>query len=178
MNAELRSEKWFYDLVDIHYYCLCGHDCVCRKCHPSLQSARQIVIGWHNSPVKSRRPSQALEPNDAKKLKGAWAEALAATHLELAGLRILQRNYRVRGGEIDLIAVEPLGVTVFLEVKQRASDSHGAAGEFINARKAALVRRAALHYLGRDDLPCRFDAVLIEGRDASTARVQWLQDAF
>jgi putative endonuclease len=121
------------------------------------------------------KPRRTLEPS---KLKGAWAEDLAAAHLERAGLQVLARNYRIRGGEIDLIAKDATGTTVFLEVKQRSSDSHGAAGEYITPRKAALVRRAALHYLGRDDLPCRFDAVLIEGRDASMARVQWLQDAF
>jgi putative endonuclease len=121
------------------------------------------------------KPRRTLEPSATK---GAWAEELAAAHLERAGLKVLARNYRIRGGEIDLIAQDAAGTTVFLEVKQRGSDSHGAVGEYITPRKAELVRRAALHYLGRDDLPCRFDAVLIEGRDAATARVQWLQDAF
>jgi putative endonuclease len=110
-------------------------------------------------------------------LRGAWAEVLAAGHLEQAGLRILEFNYRIRGGEIDLIAVDSSQTTIFVEVKQRSSDSFGSAGEFINARKAALIRRAALHYLGRDDLPCRFDAVLVEGAETK-ARVTWLQDAF
>jgi putative endonuclease len=109
-------------------------------------------------------------------VKGAWAEALAAQHLEAAGLSILERNFRVRGGEVDLIAAQG-EVTVFVEVKQRSSDSHGTAGEFITARKAALIRRAALHYLKRDDVACRFDAVLIEG-DERKPRVMWLQDAF
>jgi putative endonuclease len=127
------------------------------------------------SAKKATKPSRTLESSS---LKGAWAEDLAAAHLEQAGLKVLARNYRIRGGEIDLIAQDAAGVTVFLEVKQRGSDSHGAAGEFITPRKAELVRHAALHYLGRDDLPCRFDAVLVEGRDAVTARVQWLQDAF
>jgi putative endonuclease len=109
-------------------------------------------------------------------VKGAWAETLAATHLEREGLRVLERNYRIRGGEVDLIARDG-DVTVFLEVKQRSRNSHGAAGEFVTARKAALVRRAALHYLKRDDVACRFDAVLIEG-DPRAPRVTWLKDAF
>ena len=112
-----------------------------------------------------------------KELRGAWAEILAAQYLEQAGLKILERNYRIRGGEIDIIAFDSSQTTIFVEVKQRTSSSHGTAGEFINARKAALIRRAALHYLGRDDLPCRFDAVLIEGIRADP-KLTWLQDVF
>jgi putative endonuclease len=107
-------------------------------------------------------------------VRGLAAEALAAAHLEQAGLVVVQRNYRIRGGEIDLIAKDG-DVTVFVEVKQRTSSSHGLAGEFINPRKAGLIRRAALHFLGRDDLPCRFDALLLEGREN---KVTWLKDAF
>lgn len=106
--------------------------------------------------------------------RGLAAEALAARYLEQAGLVVVQRNYRIRGGEIDLIAKDG-DVTVFIEVKQRTSSSHGLAGELISPRKAALVRRAALHYLGRDDLPCRFDAVLLEGK---TQAITWIRDAF
>ncbi|MFN3265916.1 MAG: YraN family protein [Deinococcales bacterium] len=106
--------------------------------------------------------------------RGLAAEALAARHLERAGLAILQHNFRIRGGEIDLIAKEG-DVTVFIEVKQRSSSSHGLAGELISPRKAALVRHAALHYLGRDDLPCRFDAVLLEGKSQT---ITWIKDAF
>jgi putative endonuclease len=108
---------------------------------------------------------------------GAWAEDLAAQHLEAAGLQVIARNYRVRGGEIDLIALEG-AVTVFVEVKQRTRDSHGTAGEYITARKAALVRRAALEYLQSEDIACRFDAVLVEGEARGGARVTWLRDAF
>jgi putative endonuclease len=110
-------------------------------------------------------------------MRGAWAESLAAGHLEQAGLKILECNYRIRGGEIDIIALDLCNTTVFVEVKQRTSTSHGTAGEFINVRKATLIRRAALHYLGRDDMPCRFDAVLIEGAQTNP-RITWLQDAF
>ncbi len=120
-------------------------------------------------------------PTMAKRLEpmlGAWAEQMAAQYLEQAGLRIVERNYRIRGGEIDLIAQDQAGYTIFIEVKQRASSSHGTAGETIHARKAALIRRAALFYLGRDDLPCRFDAVLIEGATRERAKISWLQDAF
>ena len=117
----------------------------------------------------------AMKPTRSS-VNGAWAEDLATQHLEDAGLSIAQRNYRVRGGEIDLIALEG-AVTVFVEVKQRTHVSHGTPGEYITPRKASLIRRAALEYLGRDDVACRFDAVLIEG-DARAYKITWLEDAF
>lgn len=110
-------------------------------------------------------------------LKGEWAERLAERELERAGLTVLERNYRVPGGEIDLIARDRNNLTIFVEVKQRRDTRHGAPGEFITARKASLVRRAALIYLGRDDLPCRFDAILVTGHEQGP-RLEWLQDAF
>jgi putative endonuclease len=110
-------------------------------------------------------------------VKGAWAEKLAELEIVGAGLSLLERNFRVRGGEIDLIAKEADGTTVFIEVKQRRNNAHGEPGEFITVRKAALVRRTALMYLGRDDLPCRFDAVLVTGDEANSS-LEWLKDAF
>ena len=110
-------------------------------------------------------------------VKGEWAERLAERELERQGLKVLERNYRIRGGEIDLIARDPNDLMIFIEVKQRRDARHGAPGEFITARKAALVRRAALTYLGRDDVACRFDAVLITG-DENDAQLEWLEDAF
>ena len=114
-------------------------------------------------------------------MKGAWAEDLAARMLEQSGLRIVVRNHRVRGGEIDLIAEEPGGTLVFLEVKQRQDTLHGLPAEFITTRKAGFVRRAALDYIvktfARDDLPCRFDAVLIVGNETNHS-LEWIKDAF
>ncbi len=113
-------------------------------------------------------------------MRGAWAEELAAQKLIASGLTILSRNYRIPGGEIDLIAQE--GQTfVFIEVKQRSKNTHGTAGECITPRKAALVRNAALNYLiktfGTDNLACRFDAVLLHGTEKNY-QLEWLQDAF
>jgi putative endonuclease len=117
-------------------------------------------------------------------LRGKWAEDIAASHLEGQGLRVLERNYRVRGGEIDLIARDSRdnpnttsGVIVFVEVKQRASANYGSAAEAITGRKIQLIRRTALLYLGRDDIACRFDAILIEGT-AKKHQLTWLENAF
>lgn len=100
-------------------------------------------------------------------MKGADAEARAAAHLQDLGRELLQRNYRMRGGEIDLVTREPCGTLVFTEVRQRRSQRHGSAAESVTARKLALMHRAAQSYLirehGRDDLSCRLEVVTIDG---------------
>ncbi|GAA0506530.1 YraN family protein [Deinococcus depolymerans] len=101
-------------------------------------------------------------------MKGADAEDRAEAHLRALGREVLRRNYRVPGGEIDLISREPDGTLVFTEVRQRRSARFGSAAESVTPRKLALMRRAALGYLtrelGRDDLPCRLEVLTIDGR--------------
>ncbi len=109
-------------------------------------------------------------------MKGAEAEARALEFLLGQGHTLLAKNYRIRGGEIDLITLEG-DVTVFSEIKHRSSAKFGSALESISVRKAALVRRAALFYLGRDDLACRFDVLALEG-DVQTGTITWVKDAF
>ncbi len=109
-------------------------------------------------------------------MKGQESETRALEHLIAQGHTLLERNYRIRGGEIDLITLEG-GVTVFTEVKQRKSADFGSALESVSAQKARLVRRAALRYLGRDDVYCRFDVIAIEG-DPLSGELIWVKDAF
>ncbi|AXG99275.1 YraN family protein [Deinococcus wulumuqiensis] len=100
-------------------------------------------------------------------MKGADAEARAAAHLEGLGREILARNYRIPGGEIDIVSREGGGTLVFTEVRQRKSSRHGSAAESVTPRKLALMHRAAQTYLvreyGRDDLPCRLEVLTIDG---------------
>ena len=108
--------------------------------------------------------------------KGSAAERLAASYLIQQGLVVSQRNYRCRYGEIDIIARD--GATlVFVEVRQRASESFGGAAESITAAKRARLVAAARHYLARlRSIPaCRFDAVLVRGQPP---RVDWIRNAF
>jgi len=109
---------------------------------------------------------------------GDAAEDAALRHLQQAGLRLVQRNYRTPGrggGEIDLIMRTPDGTTVFVEVRQRASTRHGGAGASISPIKQRRIVFAARHYLMRLTVmpPCRFDVVLLEPQG-----LQWLQAAF
>ena len=111
-----------------------------------------------------------------KRLLGTQKEQQAAAYLESAGFEILERNYRCRTGEIDLIAKEG-GYLVFVEVKYRATGAKGSALEAVDRKKAAQVRRVAGIYLYEKRLsehtPCRFDAVGID-REAVTH----IRDAF
>ncbi|WP_034343907.1 YraN family protein [Deinococcus misasensis] len=97
-------------------------------------------------------------------MKGQDAEDRALQHLLQQGHVLLVRNFRIRGGEIDLITRDPAGTVVFTEVKHRTGTAFGHPLETITSRKGRLLWRAALRYLGRDDVACRFDAISITGK--------------
>ena len=114
-----------------------------------------------------------------KQVAGNAAEALASVHLEQAGLRILLRNYRVRGGEIDCIALD--GQTlVFVEVRLRRNARFGGAAASIDYRKQQRIIHAARCYLMRyprqAERPCRFDCIVLDSLDAN--QLEWIKDAF
>ena len=119
------------------------------------------------------------------KQRGDAAEELALAHLQRAGLRLVQRNFKTPGrggGEIDLIMREPEGTLVFVEVRQRASASRGGAGGSVTPLKQRRIVFAARHFLLRlgSEPPCRFDVVLIDGviGPVEAPAVQWLRAAF
>jgi len=106
---------------------------------------------------------------------GGDAETTAATTLVGLGYRILTRNYRIKAGEIDLVA-EDGKVLCFVEVRSRADADHGTPEETITRAKRRRIALAAQHYLTkhrREDAACRFDVVAIEGTS-----VRVLKDAF
>lgn len=111
--------------------------------------------------------------NDTTVAKGREAELRAERHLQNCGFQQVDRNFRVRGGEIDLIMRD--GETlVFVEVRQRSSKDYGGAGASITALKQRRIVLAARHYLARrGDCECRFDCVLIDGDT-----LDWVRDAF
>ena len=106
---------------------------------------------------------------------GARAEDLCARLLDAAGLRVIERNWRCRHGEIDLIAEEQ-GTLVFAEVRMRSGGGFGGAAEsLIAAKRSRLIAAARLYLARRPEAPCRFDVFLVEGIPAS---VRWIRDAF
>jgi putative endonuclease len=92
---------------------------------------------------------------------GAMGEALAVDHLMRAGLRILQRNWRCRYGELDIIACDDATRTVvFVEVKTRTGDGYGGLAHAVTPRKVRRLRRlAALWLAGQDE---RWAAIRID----------------
>ncbi len=120
----------------------------------------------------------AATPAGHTKHIGDVGEDRALAHLQTAGLRLLQRNFKTPGrggGEIDLIMRTPDGTLVFVEVRQRKSTAHGGAAASISTQKQRRIVFAARHFLLRYATPpaCRFDVVLIEGD-----RLEWLRAAF
>jgi len=108
------------------------------------------------------------------------AERAAADHLRGRGCRILARNFRCRGGEIDLIVLDE-GCVAFVEVRQRTNPGYGGAAASITPGKQARIRRAAHHWLagpGKRHVrrPCRFDALLFEPSAPDLA--DWQKHAF
>lgn len=108
--------------------------------------------------------------------KGAAAETIAAAYLARRGLRVLERNWRIRGGELDLICQDG-GTLVFVEVRLRTRSDYGGAAESITLAKRRRLILAARHYLaGKSEMPCRFDAVLLDGLDED--HLEWIKCAF
>ena len=106
---------------------------------------------------------------------GEKAEALAAEFLAAQGITILERNFRRRCGELDLVARDR-DTLVFVEVRLRTRGDFGGAAASITAKKRARMAAAAGLYLARlrRTPPCRFDAVLLDAIDP--ARIEWLKD--
>lgn len=109
--------------------------------------------------------------------RGEEAEQLAAEYLQQQGLQLIQRNFRVRGGEIDLICRDGRTL-VFVEVRLRTHRAFGGARDSIAYGKQQRILLAARHYLARcaGDWACRFDVVLLDG--LAREQIEWVQDAF
>ena len=94
-------------------------------------------------------------------IKGDAGERLAVEHLQGLGYAIIQRNYRTRGGEIDIIATDG-AVLCFVEVRTRQTVSHGGPLETVGWAKQRRIVTAARHYMstqGHQDREIRFDVV-------------------
>jgi putative endonuclease len=104
-------------------------------------------------------------------------EDLAAQFLQDSGFTILDRNYTIRAGEIDLVC-DDHGTLVFVEVRARADSELGAPEETISDEKQRRIITAARHYLlakgiDEESTECRFDVVAIAGE-----KIAYFKDAF
>jgi putative endonuclease len=111
--------------------------------------------------------------------RGQAAERRAERHLRAAGLVTVVRNWRCRGGELDLVMRD--GATlVFVEVRARTRGNFASAAESVGPRKQARLVHAAEAYLQTlSELPpCRFDVVTVEHERGKEAQLAWIRDAF
>lgn len=112
--------------------------------------------------------------------RGAASEDAALAFLQAQGLRLLARNARARGGELDLVMQDGASL-VFVEVRYRSDPAFGGALASVDRGKRRKLVRAAQLYLARNprlaNTPCRFDVIAASG-DPLAPRMEWLRDAF
>ena len=107
---------------------------------------------------------------------GDQAESIAEKFLIDKKIKIIERNYRIKAGEIDLIA-DDKGTITFIEVKYRKSSNFGQPFETVTHTKQQKIIRTAQSYLQKHpklaNKACRFDVISIHNQD-----VNWIQNAF
>lgn len=118
-------------------------------------------------------PSAFGRARTAKQLAGDAGEDRALHYLQQQGLTLVARNFRCKGGEIDLI-LQDRSDLIFVEVRQRASRAYGGAAASITASKQARLVIAAHTFLQRYRTPpgCRFDVIAIDAD-----HIEWLKNA-
>jgi len=113
---------------------------------------------------------------------GSLGENIAASYLAGRGYRILERNFRCRGGEVDIIARDPAdGSLVFVEVKARRGLSYGAPQLAVSPFKQRQISKAALTWLSMKrlhDSNGRFDVIAILLSDDGGQSIEHIVNAF
>lgn len=115
------------------------------------------------------------QKNLYKKLYGREGEKKAVRYLKKHGYVVLERNYRARFGEIDIVARDG-NVLAFIEVKRRRNDAFGTPAEAVDAHKQKRYVLAAREYLQRtdsEDCECRFDVI-----EVTVEGINHIKDAF
>jgi putative endonuclease len=117
--------------------------------------------------------------SEQQRTVGKAGEEAAVQYLLQRGYRILQRNYRCRFGEIDLIARDG-GTLAFIEVKTRRSQRFGPAASAVTFEKQRHLIKASQMYMTQMKTAyelCRFDVVAVE-IDAHGLHIELIKDAF
>ena len=112
--------------------------------------------------------------------KGRRAENLALGYLKNSNLKLLNRNYRSRHGEIDLI-MQDGNQLIFIEVRSRASNYLASPAETIDSNKRSRIIRTSQQYIQENReiswKTCRFDVVTITGENKHKD-IEWIKNAF
>ena len=126
--------------------------------------------------ILAGRPQSSFTEHVSRRETGRLGEEEAVRFLQKKGVSILERNFRDRNGEIDLIAQED-GVLLFIEVKYRRSSRYGEPEEAVNVEKQRKISRTALYYLHHKQegmqTPMRFDVISV-----TDGEIRWIRDAF
>ncbi|MFH1429767.1 MAG: YraN family protein [Candidatus Margulisiibacteriota bacterium] len=118
--------------------------------------------------------------NKSTRELGYEGESIAQQYLEKHGYQIIDNNFTVKGGEIDLIAYEG-GYLVFIEVKNHSREDYGTMLQKINKKKQGRIAYAAKVYLARRgnmEIPCRFDVIAILNMPDGQKDIELIKDAF
>ncbi len=113
-----------------------------------------------------------------KQQQGFGVETWVGRYLEKHGLKLIQRNFSCKVGEIDLIMVDN-DQLVFVEVRSRRNNRDGSPAETVTPAKQRRLIRCAGYYLQtkRINMPCRFDVVAVTG-DEDDWNIEWIRNAF
>jgi putative endonuclease len=146
---------------------------------PATPSPGEPSRGQAGAPSGVGAGARGTSGSDHRRALGAKGESLAAQWYEDNGYEILERNWRRREGEVDLI-VRRQKTVVFCEVKTRSSDRFGTGAESVLEAKQRRIRRLAARWLseltpasGRARVEVRFDVVSV-----TAGRVEVIEDAF
>lgn len=115
-----------------------------------------------------------------RKLLGKSGEDTAEQFLKEKGYRILERNFSLKMGEIDLIALDG-DTVVFVEVKTRRGNGYGVPAEAVTRRKQDQIVKTAMAYLLKKklrDVSCRFDVIGISLQGGASPKIEHIQSAF
>lgn len=111
---------------------------------------------------------------------GKSAEDVACQHLQAAGCKLKQRNFRCKTGEIDLIINDGEDIA-FVEVRYRGKENFGSGAETVSPAKQRKIIKAAKYYMRIGKIhyltPCRFDVVSIT-LENNKPKIDWIKNAF
>ena len=112
---------------------------------------------------------------------GDFGEKAAEEYLEEMDYEILERNFRMKFGEIDIIA-EKDGCMVFVEVKTRRNNLFGEPGEYVDYKKQEKIRKTAVVYADAENTDMRFDVIEVfydkKQGHFSLTKVNHIENAF
>ncbi|MFH1478401.1 MAG: YraN family protein [Candidatus Omnitrophota bacterium] len=118
--------------------------------------------------------------NLSRKESGKKGEELALGYLKKQGYKILEKNYKTKLGEIDIIGMDGRYCS-FIEVRSRENTRFGSPEESIDIKKRSKLIRAALFYIKNkkmEDKPCRFDVVAVLGINSASPKINLIKNAF